>query len=595
MKEIAANCSLCSLACPLIFTGLERSPIFTGQALLAVEWDSRPDSKFGGSLCARGNALAEFVSHPKRLNYPFILGERTTIDAAVKEVAKNIKAAKDESGGSSIGVLIGENLTNEEAKLALKFAHEVLETENIALFAPDDAPVIRGYFQYDVSGIKSGTSKPEGKNEVAVLIGDPFSEHPCIAKDILKTKNAARGNEVIVISPEVNHAAWFANNHLLCRPGGEAAVIAGLAKSIAGRTKTTLPSELKKVMEGIGWDEIERVGGVEREAIAQAASSMARAAKGRLFISNIFGRIGSPALTTTFAEVAVRSCPGEWEFTPQMVLQNTLGIYKALGMNKGAPTIEKILGESVKAVILLGLDIFSAFPASVVENGLRAKNFMATTQLFWNQTAERANVVIPAVNLIEKRGTVSVSFDEDLVRDDVISPYAGAITDEEFLVKLSKELGKELGAVENGKADVQRSGSCEGIDREWADYIKVIEPLFTADSVLLPWSEAVHVGDGSLSRHFNWSSITCPEPELMVSEELAGSLKIDDGDFVTVSTSSEEVELKAKRTGKLKGNMAAATIHFPSVRKLFPWNFDPENGELVLLPVPVSLSKKEKK
>jgi len=595
MKEIAANCSLCSLACPLIFTGFERGPIFTGEPLIAVEWDRRPESKYGGSLCARGNALAEFVSHPKRLNYPFVLGERTSIDAAVKEVAKNLKAVKDESGGGGIGILIGENLTNEEARLALRFAREVLETDNIALFAPDDAPVIRGYFQYDLSGVKSGASKPEGETEVSLLVGDPFTEHPCVAKEVIKSKYAARGNEVIVVSPDINHTAWFANRHLLCKPGGEAAVMAGIAKSVAESTKAVLPSELKSVLEGIGWDEIERVGGVEREAIAQAAASMAKAAKGKLFVSNIFGRIGSPALTCAFAEAAARSCPGEWEFTPQLVLQNTLGIYKALDMNKGAASLENILGENVKAVLLLGLDVFSTFPASVVENGLRSKSFMATTQLFWNQTAERANVVVPAANLIEKKGTVSISFEEDLVREEVISPPGGAITDAEFIERLSKELGKELKVETGGKVDVSRSGGCAGIDREWAVYVETVEPLSTADSVLIPWSETVHVGDGSLSRHFNWSSITCPEPELMVSNELADSLKIKDGEFVSVTTSVDEVELKAKVTGKLKGKVAAATIHFPSVRRLFPWNFDSSAKEVVLAPVPVKLERKEKK
>ncbi|RKZ07336.1 hypothetical protein DRQ05_03255, partial [bacterium] len=174
MKEIYTNCSLCSLACPLILKGGERQPIFTGEALLTVEWDTRPDSKFGGSLCARGNGIAGLVSHPKRLNYPFVMGERTRIEAAVKEVAKNLEQVKKEFGAKSIGIILGENLTNEEAATAVEFAERVIGSSNVALFAPDDAQLARGYLEYDMSGVKAPSGGPKGKNEAIFVVGDPF-------------------------------------------------------------------------------------------------------------------------------------------------------------------------------------------------------------------------------------------------------------------------------------------------------------------------------------------------------------------------------------------------------------------------------------
>ena len=112
MREIKGNCSLCSLACPLVFRGGEKGPVFGDSSLLTLEWDKSEDSKYGGSLCARGNAIVEFVSHPERVNYPWILGERSTLYAAVSETAKNLTAIKEEFGSDKIGILIGENLTN---------------------------------------------------------------------------------------------------------------------------------------------------------------------------------------------------------------------------------------------------------------------------------------------------------------------------------------------------------------------------------------------------------------------------------------------------------------------------------------------------
>ena len=105
MREIKGNCSFCSLACPLVFRGGGRSPVFGEESLLTLDWDASEDSKYGGSLCARGSAAVEFVSHPERLNYPWILGERSVMHAAVSETAKNLIAIKEEFGSDKIGVI----------------------------------------------------------------------------------------------------------------------------------------------------------------------------------------------------------------------------------------------------------------------------------------------------------------------------------------------------------------------------------------------------------------------------------------------------------------------------------------------------------
>ena len=188
MSEIRCHCSICSLACPLIIRGGERGPLFTGAAPLELDWDTAEGSKFGGSLCARGAATVELVSHPERLNRPFVLGERTTYAAAVAETAKNLAAVRDSAGGDGIGILLGENLTNEEAALAQRFAREVIGTRHIALFAPDDTPLQRAWLECDLSSVRSAAAKPSGEKQVCLLIGDSFTEHPCTAKAVAAGK-----------------------------------------------------------------------------------------------------------------------------------------------------------------------------------------------------------------------------------------------------------------------------------------------------------------------------------------------------------------------------------------------------------------------
>ncbi len=591
MKELKGNCSLCSLACPLVIAGGSRGPIFGKESLLSVDWDRGEGSKFGGSLCARGNAIAELLSHPRRIDYPFMLGERTTIAAAVRETAKSLADVKAAHGPGSIGVLLGENLTIEEAALAVRFAREVVGTDNVALFAPDDAPLFRAHLARDFSGVKPAGTKPAGDRTVSLVFGDPFSEHPCTAKSVLPGKYGSRGSEVIVVSPDVNHTAWFANRHLRTRPGGEAAVAAGLLKAAVEKTKAELPAGLKQLLDKIDWSEIEHLGGVPKAAIAAAAQSMLGAAKVSTYLSNIFGRFGAPGLVYSFAEALTLLMPGDREFAPQLVQQNTWGIHSVLAAaSLKSDCIRKLADAELRALVILGLDLFSAYPAGPIEKAMREKRFTVTTQVFWNQTAERANIVIPAATLMEKPGTVSPAFGEDLARTEVMKPLAGCVSDGDFLAMLAREMGSELAPVSNPRRIAGRAASTDGLAVEWSEYVSFVKDLDGAEAVLIPWSEAVHAADGSASRNFHWSQITCPDAVLMVSGELAARLRLSKGDRVDVSTAGGEIVLPVEITGRLAGKVAAATIHFPAVRKLFPWRLSGA-GEAVLGPVAAKLSR----
>ena len=140
-----------------------------------------------------------------------------------------------------------------------------------------------------------------------------------------------------------------------------------------------------------------------------------------------------------------------------------------------------------------------------------------------------------------------------------------------------------------------RTGAGESLAADWAGYAAEIKGLENADTVLIPWSEAVHAADGSISRNLLWSKITCPEPELMVSRQIAKEMNLRDGELLKVVSEGGEAVLAARPTGKLEGKTVAATIHFPSVRKLFPWKLDERHGEISLAPVAVTLGRQSEK
>jgi anaerobic selenocysteine-containing dehydrogenase len=407
-------------------------------------------------------------------------------------------------------------------------------------------------------------------------------------------KYAARGSEVITISPEKNHSAWFANRHLVCRPGGETAVLAGLLKAAAAESGASLPGKIGELIGSVDWNEIERLGGVARDAVEGAAGSMLKAARVETYVSNIFGRFGAPALASLMAEAVTRICPGETVFEPQFIYQNTWGIHSVLSGAVDGKALAGIFSGDVQAFILLGVDPFSVFPSPIVEKTLRDSKFTVATQLFRGPAATGANVVIPAATVVEKKGTVSPSFGEDIARSDAIDPLSGSVSEGRFLTDLAGEMGSSLES-SGVERNTGRTGAGENLGEDWAGYSALMKDLEIADIVLIPWSEAAHAADGSISRYLFWSEVTCPEPELMVSEQIAEEMNLRDGDLLKVVSDGGEAVLTARPTGKLEGRTVAATIHFPSVRKLFPWKLDERHGEISLAPVAVTVERQSEK
>lgn len=597
MSEIKGNCAFCSLACPLIIKGGKRGAVFTDDSVLALEWDKSEGSKYGGSLCARGNAAVEFVSHPDRLNYPLVIGERATFEAAVKEAASQLASAKKDGGGDSIGVLVGGNLTNEEASLARKFAEEVLETGNIGLFAPDDIPLFRGWAGFDLSPLASAGPEPEGSKAVSLIVGDSFADHPCTAKDVLNRKYSGRGNDVIVVAPSRTNTAWFASKHLQCDPGGEAAVVIGMLKAAVEKSGAKLPGELDKLINGADWNEIERVGGVAEDSIREAAEAMLGAATVQTYVSNLFGRIGAPAVTEVAAEALTRICPGEASFTTQFVQQNTLGAHAAFAGTDSGKVLRDLADGKFKALVLLGVDIFSEYPAAEVEKALREDTFTLATQMFRGTTAARANVVIPCASLLEKEGTVFPEFTEKIKRtsENIIDPPGGVFTDGELLEALSEAMGKPLKLEKNVNLEIKRSGTGEWLTAEWKGYLSGMKELDGADTILIPLSDPVHVGDGSISRMLSWSRRTSPEPVIVIPNEMAEALNISEGEAVVVKTEGGSGIFGVKASGKMRNGTIGIYIHYPEARMLFPWKLDSDAGELTLMPVGAEISREEKK
>ena len=132
MKHVSTVCTHCGDGCKVTL-GVRQ--VNDGSEI--VRADNRDKSGINNDfLCAKGRFGFDFVESPERLSKPLIRNaagklEPATWEQALRLAGSKLKEIRDSRGGTAIGVLGSNQLTNEENYLLQKFARTVLGTNNI--------------------------------------------------------------------------------------------------------------------------------------------------------------------------------------------------------------------------------------------------------------------------------------------------------------------------------------------------------------------------------------------------------------------------------------------------------------------------------
>src|ERR1700733_10220032 len=131
MTHVGTVCTHCGDGCKTTL-GVRRAD----DGMEIVRGDNRDKSGLNGEfLCVKGRYAFDFANNEERLTQPLVRqpnGEFAPVswEDAIKVVAQNFRAARDERG-SSIGVIGSTRITNEEAYLLQKTARRAFGTNNI--------------------------------------------------------------------------------------------------------------------------------------------------------------------------------------------------------------------------------------------------------------------------------------------------------------------------------------------------------------------------------------------------------------------------------------------------------------------------------
>jgi assimilatory nitrate reductase catalytic subunit len=226
-RVVKTHCCFCGQQC-----GLQL--VVKDNIVLGVEpWMEFPFNQ--GMLCPKGVKRYLQQAHPDRLLHAYAKDDASPggfraldYDEAIRRVAGEIERIQTTYGPNAFAILSGASLTTEKAYLMGKFARMCLRTANIdyngRLCMVSAGAANRKAFGIDRSA-NPWTDIP--KSEVVWIAGANVAECAPITTNYV-WQARQNGGKVVVVDPRITPIARTCDLFLPVRPGGDAALFAGV-------------------------------------------------------------------------------------------------------------------------------------------------------------------------------------------------------------------------------------------------------------------------------------------------------------------------------------------------------------------------------
>ena len=468
--------------CPYCATGCGIYLVVKDGRIAGVEpWKEHPVNE--GKNCPKGRSAHEFLYGKERLEKPLIREgdefREASWDEALELIAERLKGAEP----GEVGFLSSCKLTNEDLYVMQKFARCVVKTNNI------DTPsrfchstTVPALISTVGTGVMETSTTSLEEADCFIIAGSNIKEnYPLIARRIMRARE--RGAKVIVIDPRRTITARdLADIHLQINPATDVALINGMMKVILEEgledrefieRRTVGFEELRKYLSELDMGEIERITGISRELIREAAVTYARAERGCILynagicqhvegIGNIRALVDLAMLTGNFGKPGTGVNPlrghinGEGSgdmgvvnvFYPGFVRvgEDAARKFGELWGVEGLPTEPGLtymdMIEKCRILYIQGTNpMVSAPNTNDVRKKLEEKELVVVQDIFMTETARLADVVLPAVAWGEKTGTVTEVDRRVQLMRKAVEPPGEAKPDWKIVCELAAKMG----------------------------------------------------------------------------------------------------------------------------------------------------------
>ncbi|MGC8779614.1 MAG: NADH-quinone oxidoreductase subunit NuoG [Anaerolineae bacterium] len=375
-------------------------------------------------ICDKGRFVHQFVDHPERLKTPLVRADgqlrQASWDEALDRIVEKLDALVDAHGPAAVGGVASSRISNEAAYLFQKFFRGLLGTNNV-----------------DFAGGSAVRAWPTGLSAIAdiarsdliVLVGfDPSEAAPVLD---LHIKRAVRrgGAKLLIIHPRRIELARYTPErgaYLPVLPGNEAALLGELAAAIqasksanqptARRPEARTAGQPKSKIPNTQYPDIIELLAAAKFPLFLYGPDAATGERGRATVAALMGLAAALGHGDKLAYVGraanEQGCrdmgllpdllPGYAAVADAAVRERLGKLWGVQPPAQPGQSYAQMIGGGVKALFVMGANP-AALPAAA--EALRKLDLLVVQDLFLTETAQLADVVLPACSFAEADGT----------------------------------------------------------------------------------------------------------------------------------------------------------------------------------------------
>lgn len=490
--SITTTCAYCGVGCSL------KAEMKGNEVVRMVP--ARDGKANEGHACVKGRFAWGYATHKDRILKPMIRAKITdpwkevSWDEALDYAASEFKRIQAKHGRDAIGGIVSSRCTNEEGYLVQKLVRAAFGNNNVDTCARVcHSPT--GYGLKTTLGESAGTQtfKSVEKADVILVIGaNPTDGHPVFASRM--KKRLRQGARLIVIDPRridlVKSPHIRADYHLQLRPGTNVAMISALAHVIVteGLMANDFITERCDLRAFAQWrafvaqpenspEAMEAITGVPAQQVRDAARLYALGGNGAIFyglgvtehaqgstavmgianLAMVTGNVGRAGVgvnplrgqNNVQGSCDIGSFPHELpgyrhvsDTTVRTLFEQAWGVPLQAEPGLRIPNMfEAALDGSFMGLYCQGEDIVQSDPNTQhVTAALEAMECIVVQDIFLNETAKYAHVLLPGSSFLEKDGTFT-NAERRISRVRKVMPPRAGYADWEVTVALSNRLG----------------------------------------------------------------------------------------------------------------------------------------------------------
>jgi NADH-quinone oxidoreductase subunit G len=452
LKHIPSVCNNCSVGCNVrIDVRVDKIMRNMSRANDAID---------DGWLCDRGRWGFEFVNSPQRLRTPMIRRNgqlvAVTWEQAYYTIALRLGEITKKYGAGAVGGIGSTRTTNEEAYLFQKLLRQVIGTPHVdhhhGYFpAPRDRMTGKPWM------MTNSIAEIEQASHIVLIAADPYQRQPILD---LRIKKAMKGGaKIYIVNANQTELDRFAAQKItLPQQGAGAAAAAAkvLLSTVIRQEELKAPDEDLRTRivlqeEALIRNYEEALGIEVTTQLRELAHEIAQA-RGAIILYDEMATLepGCEDLATDLQALAVVTGnidrPGAG-VGPLFEDANSLGardmglLPDALPGYQPAAEIGMTYAEMLSSPQIKALYVMGANPARHVEKLPATLEFLIVQDIMLTETAQQANVVLPAATFAEKEGSMTnIDHHVQAIRQ-ALRPLPGTKADWEIIIEIARHMG----------------------------------------------------------------------------------------------------------------------------------------------------------